>query len=266
MAAHSNLALLYESKGKIQEAANHWAARIQLATSSADPWVVRARKKLSQYNLPVPEVPELRIRKRMKAAELGYEAGARYMRARKWSQAAKEFERVLMLDPSHRKASAKLEEVYRKLQKRQRFRTKAISSAVDTASRRPVLVPRRVPPGKGPLIRLGEAPVPREQIVMRPPPVAAVPRGRVGVSRAESISAQQLAQQMVQEKAKTRGLTVQELYERGVTSVRQGRYQDAVTSFQQVLALDPNHRDAREGLKRAQAAFSKSTLAEVEKP
>ena len=83
-----------------------------------------------------------------------------------------------------------------------------------------------------------------------PPPPVPVP-GR-------PLEAKTLAETLAREKAKTWDLSASELYQRGVTAMRQGRYEDAAAHFQQVLALQPDHAQARQGLERAKAALEKS--------
>ena len=55
-AAHSNLASLYEETGRTKEAAEHWSARIRLGPPD-DPWVIKAREKVTHYQLPITETP-----------------------------------------------------------------------------------------------------------------------------------------------------------------------------------------------------------------
>ena len=66
------------------------------------------------------------------------------------------------------------------------------------------------------------------------------------------------ANDIAKDKTKARLQTIRELYQRGVAAMRQGKYDEAVTDFEQVLTLDPNHPEAKQGLKRAQVALSKS--------
>ena len=64
---------------------------------------------------------------------------------------------------------------------------------------------------------------------------------------------------MTQDKGGARGQAIRELYQRGITAMRQGRYDEAVADFDQVLALDPNQPEARAALNRAKIALAKST-------
>ncbi|MCM8811979.1 MAG: tetratricopeptide repeat protein [Candidatus Omnitrophica bacterium] len=109
-AAHSNLALLYEKQGKVKEAGEHWGNRVKLG-SAGDPWTEQAREKLLQYNMPVPLTPEQMKVKRADEIKRALKDGQLHMRAKRWDRAAKEFQRVLELDPKNSKAAAHLKEV-----------------------------------------------------------------------------------------------------------------------------------------------------------
>ncbi len=87
--------------------------------------------------------------------------------------------------------------------------------------------------------------------VAQPPKKEVVSAAPVGVKS--------VANDIAKDKTKVRLQTIRELYQRGVAAMRQGKYDEAVTNFEQILALDPNHPEAKQGLKRAQVALSKST-------
>ena len=74
-----------------------------------------------------------------------------------------------------------------------------------------------------------------------------------------SADVQALADDLTRDKTKTRLQTVREIYQRGVSAMRQGKYQEAISHFEQVLVLDASHPEAQQGLKRAQAALAKSS-------
>ena len=318
-AAHSNLGLLYERLGRMEEAGEHWTARVKRGPSN-DPWVVSAREKLAKYNLSWEKLPEVaegekpvkklqgleegrldkgenrqereqkrreerqrqkeeeerrreeekrrkeqekrvaletrleekraqqkeretaqplgsEAKRRRKDVAGAYEAGRRYLKARRWDDAEREFDRTLNLDPTHEGAIDGLKEV-----QTGRLRTlsgpppslrkeKAMEMALENAKLKEQVNPHSVPP-----------PAP-------PPPPTPVPFSR---------EAQVLAEQMTRQKAKSRQETIREIYQRGIVAMRQARYEEAVTSFQQILTLEPNQPDALQGLKRAQTALAKS--------
>lgn len=67
-----------------------------------------------------------------------------------------------------------------------------------------------------------------------------------------------VAQEFAREKSKVRGQSSHELYKRAQAAMRDGEYPEASDLFRQILLLDPNHRDARQGLERAQKALIRS--------
>ena len=247
-AAHTNMAIFYEKKGLIQEAANHWGARVQIGPST-DPWARKARGKLIQHKLPVPELPELVSRKRNAQIQIAYQAGLKHQKEKRWPQAAAEFEKVLILDPTHAGAEKHLRQVRAKAQAKDRAREGVIAALRQMWPSR-AAAPR--PPQRRivPTAVMPTAPQQRIVPTVRSRPTA--PSLSVSTGDAKAI-----AQEFAREKAKTQSLSARELYERGVTAMRQGKYEDAVVYFQQLLALDPNHSDARQGLRRAQAALEK---------
>ena len=93
VSAHSNLALFYEERGKIKEASEHWAARVRVGAPN-DPWVMKARQKLLQYNLPVPESAEATVTKRADKARQAIQAEQARREAKRWSEAIRREEAV----------------------------------------------------------------------------------------------------------------------------------------------------------------------------
>lgn len=237
-AAHSNLALLFERTGKVKEAAQHWAARARMGLDD-DAWAQKARRKLLQYGIPIPETEAELQKKREASIRLAYEAGLDQMEAKEWALAAKEFERVLALDPAHPKAAEKLRSVRAKEKEMASRRAQAIELTIPEVKKRAAIPKEPV----------------QAQAVLAPVAPAKIP-AEVTPLLSE---AQVLAQALAKEKAKTRQLSVQEIYQRGVAAMRERNFEEAVTHFEQVLSLDPNHQDAQLALKRAQAALSKAT-------
>ena len=103
-AAHSNLALLYEEQGRTQDAANHWVARIRLGPPD-DPWVMKARERMSVHKVPVEDTPREAAEKSKDKVKLAILQGQIHMDAREWDKAIREFERALELQPGNAKAA-----------------------------------------------------------------------------------------------------------------------------------------------------------------
>ena len=64
-----------------------------------------------------------------------------------------------------------------------------------------------------------------------------------------------IAREYAKERAQVREKTVEELYQRAVTSTREGQFSEALDQFKQILVLDPNNRDAQRGFERVQKAL-----------
>ncbi len=232
-AAHSNLALLYERTGKTQEAAKHWAARAQMGTWE-DPWTVKARSKLQEYNLPAPEPEQVVSKKRKAQAELAYRAGEKYWKEDRLDQAAAEFERALQLDPMHRGAARAIREVKLQIAGRPYGAPKSVWR--EPPKPQPPAAQREVAPAAGP---------PAVEVEIPP-------------------DAQIFSDAFARDKLRTRSGGVKELYQRGVAAMREGRYEDASEHFYQVLTLEPYNTAAKQGLERAQAALANT--AKQQKP
>ncbi len=229
---HSNLALLYERLGKVEQAAPHWGARVRMGPEE-DPWVQKAREKLIQYKLPVPETEASIAKKRGSEANMAYEAGGRHLKAKQWDQAVQEFQRALSLDPTHKKAAAGLREAQARLKGKEAAREKEMGRAqVQMTQERETVAPKAE-----------EVSPPSVPSVVPPP------------------EAEALAGDVAREKSKTRLQTTRELYQRALTAMRDGQFEEAVMRFQQVLTLDPDYKEARQGLKRAQTASAKGAQA-----
>jgi len=286
--AHTNLALLYEKRGDLDKAAQHWAARAAVGPAD-DPWVVRARNKLRSYDIPVPKTPEAMGEEREIQIRLAYEAGLEHMRHHRWFDAEAEFERVLQLDPDHIKAKRRLRKVKtwitadeRRRPTRREMVPLKVEMGEETGPSLEVIEDKS--PGYGPNFSWGDperrqVAVPGDRAVSSsmssmevseaPEPVMQAPAGiskesmmddepaPVVSSSAAASDAEALAALMVEEKSSARGSSVDELYSRGVTAMRERNFQEAITQFQHVLELDPGHRKAQLALKRAQAALEK---------
>jgi len=99
----------------------------------------------------------------------------------------------------------------------------------------------------------------RQRPAQAPAPAAA-PKKLLTPAAPPSIpeESRRLAEKLTKEKQESQHRSVQELIQRGVSSMRQGRYAEAVVHYQQALILDPKSAEADQGLKRAQAALAKS--------
>ncbi|MBI3333384.1 MAG: tetratricopeptide repeat protein [Candidatus Omnitrophica bacterium] len=71
-------------------------------------------------------------------------------------------------------------------------------------------------------------------------------------------SSRELAGRLAREKQQIRLQAVKEICRRGLAAMRQGRYEEAATDYQQALLLAPDHPEAVQGLKRARTALAKS--------
>lgn len=137
-AAHSNLALLYEEQGKTQEAANHWVARIRLGPAD-DPWVLKARERMSVHKVPVEDTPKEAVEKKTDAVKLAILQGQIHMDAHDWDKAIREFERALQLEPGNSKAARYLGAARLKAKEEERKVAREIE-----ASKRNVLKEREI--------------------------------------------------------------------------------------------------------------------------
>ncbi len=230
LGAHSNLALLYERKGIIPEAARHWAARVQGGTAD-DPWTAKARQKLIQYKLPVPESPETLAKKQKEAQALQKEE-ARKEELKK--RRTRETQRVSQAAPKPAEPAGG--EKATKEAKKLKAKEEAILRAIQKAAQ------MKVPPAAG-----APALKPEEKILA-------------------PADARRVAEKFVLERESTWSQSAEELYQRAVTAMRQGRYEEAVTLFQQVLVLRPDHTEAVQGLKRAQTALDSKAKTAPKKP
>lgn len=230
--AHSNLALLYEKQGKVKEAAGHWAARIRThGGSSNDPWILKAKEKLTQYKFPIPEPLIEEVRRVLWA-------GRAHLEAKRWNEAVTELERIRALDPENREVSQLLKKAQTEAARAERSRQKEIEAARSRALK------------KGKPVELSHAPVvvsPLKEVSPAPAPEPWIPA-----------TAFRLADEYAREKGKTRRKTTQELYDRGLVALRAGRYDEAEESFRQILTLDPDNLNAVQALVRTEKAKEKA--------
>lgn len=275
--AHSNLALLYEQQGRVKEAAEHWMARVQMGEPH-DPWVIKAREKLMQYKVPIPESPQVLAKKRKLEAATFYETGRQAMREKKWQEAIDHFERALALDPAHERTQSSLEAAQSQMKKTEGARSKALSAAQEQALKKAEgrSHPSLPPPAPAPSRPMVSSVVkPAQAQVAKPPGVSRVVEPAESHAKLVVVKpivqpekekqavpapkeAQELAKSLAGEKEEARKETIRELMQQAVQDMRQGHYQEAAAHFDKILLLDPDHREATQGLKRAQAALQKA--------
>jgi hypothetical protein len=95
-----------------------------------------------------------------------------------------------------------------------------------------------------------------------PPPAktAAKPAAKVKVKQEPSTApadAQALAREIVRERSQVRGRASDDLYRSAAAAAREGLYPDAIEIYKQILILEPDNRNAKQGLERAQKALAK---------
>ena len=256
-AAHTNLALLYEETNRVKEAANHWGERVRLGPSG-DSWVVRAREKLTKYNLPIPETAEDLDRKRREQVEKALYSGRAQLGARRWDQATKEFQRALELDPANARARKLLEVARHRASKAEGRQSKELFGAKARVRKQAVALRKKKTGFWGGLFGKKKAPrsseAAREEALQRAEEMMKA-QGEVAPPASE---AEAIAREFAKEKSQVRGRTADDLYRRALTAMREGQYQDAVDQFKQIMILDPNNREAKQGLDRAQKALAKA--------
>lgn len=258
--AHSNLALLYEESGKIKEASEHWAARARLGPAD-DLWVIRARQSLQKYNLPVPEIPQDLTQKRLDDAEKAIRAGQAHMEAKRWPEAVQEFEKAVSLDPKNKPAARLLRVARSKISDTERQHELALSRARVTKeaewARREEAVKRAEAERIEEKARREAA---RPPVIPASKPAAPKPVAPVSVvAPSEPVPADALAvaREYAREKSQTRDKGVKELTQRAVDASREGQYRQAVDLYNQILILEPENREAQQGLERAKKALAK---------
>ncbi|MBI3323492.1 MAG: tetratricopeptide repeat protein [Candidatus Omnitrophica bacterium] len=106
------------------------------------------------------------------------------------------------------------------------------------------------------------APAPAPVKVVSPAPAVrpAPARPEPALSKVEGPSlaeAQRLALEYARQRAETTRDSRDELYQRGITAMREGDYSQAAEHFRQVLALDPRDVEAQQALARAERAWEK---------
>jgi tetratricopeptide (TPR) repeat protein len=286
--AHSNLALLYERTGKVKEATDHWSARVLMGPPDSG-WVLKAKERLIQHQFPIPKLPAEVARGHRMEVSLAYEAGLAHLEMGRQQQAIEEFQRVLALDPTHRRAAQHLRQLRRAEmpgRKREGWKRAGLSGVQGPTARFPIHSPSRgakpetvvkgVREQKGPPVlfpppRFSKGVEPqavvkiaeerRRKSVFLPPSPKDVEKTKVPVSLQGPMAPETVAQAFAVEKVRLRKETIQELLARGETAMRQGLYAKAVTAFQEVLILDPKHPKASQGLQRAKASLAKASMA-----
>jgi len=292
VAAHSNLAFLYERVGRLSEASEHWTARVK-AGPADDRWVIKAREKLRQYQFPIPEpvqeavlseqakglAQQLAQAARMKAEaerqrqkELAKQQAQEAGRRKELEKAAalearrakeirqKELARETSLEARRMKEQAgRLKEQARWLKEQEKVAARQArwaealrqkESAREQATAKPA--PTRPDGPRG----AGESASPAGLDAERLAKEFAREKSKVQKPAAADSQSKALAQKLIQEKERSRHQAISELLQRALSAMRQGRYDEAITHYRQVLVLDPNHVEAGQGLKRAQAALA----------
>jgi Flp pilus assembly protein TadD len=130
--AHSNLALLYEQQGRVKEAAEHWIARIHTGPPD-DPGVIKAKEKLIQYKMSLPETSAVLARKRKSEISNAYDLGREALRENRFQEAIGHFERILALSPAHEKAQSSLGEAKWRMKKEEEEKARAAAKAQEEA-------------------------------------------------------------------------------------------------------------------------------------
>jgi len=281
VSAHSNLALLYEETHRVKEAAVHWGARVQLGLPG-DPWVIKAREKLTQYQLTIPETKAEQAEQSAKEIRVAIETGKADLEAKQYDKAIVEFEQALKSDPANVQAAHFLRWAKTQAQQAQAREWKSSRGRVkketpkkaEIARERPQKEPtqkavqkektretdhqmknleeaRRKAPEAAKQI---EAEKRAEEIQKRAAAKAVVPEQ---ISTPALSQAQVIAREIIKEKSKVSAQTGQELNRRAVAAMREGLYQDAVDTYKQMLMLDPGNRSAEQGLERAQKALAR---------
>ncbi len=249
-AAHSNLALLYEETNRVKEAANHWGARVQMGSSS-DPWVIKAREKLTKYNLPIPESQEALTMKRKDEVQKAVLAGRVHLEAGRWDKAAEQFQQALKLDPGNVNARKLLQVTEVRAQKEEARLAKGFKPA--KARGKKVQAARRKKEMKK---AAKTAETAREEALREAE--ERLQAQQEGQAHAVSAQAESVAEAYAKEKSQVRQRSAGELYNRALTAMREGHYQDAKDQFKQILTLDPNNREARQGLERSEKALARA--------
>ena len=146
-AAHSNLALLYEGTQRLKEAATHWGARVRLGPPG-DPWVVKAREKLTQYQFSIPETAEQRAQDRSKEIRFTLESGRAHLEAKRYDKAIEEFERVLRVAPANPDAKRLLRSAKMKAQRDQGRQARELETSQARVKKKMGLLEREHPQEK----------------------------------------------------------------------------------------------------------------------
>ncbi|MBI1952981.1 MAG: tetratricopeptide repeat protein [Candidatus Omnitrophica bacterium] len=199
------------------------------------------------------------------------EQGTAAMKARRYEEAASNMKGILLLEPDHRKAAQWLREAQEELARQaksepskppverevspvvaepreDRLRAEEARAEVQEARRQAEQVRAQVEEARR---ELGEMRRQMEETrrLQAVPPIAAAP----AEAGAPAPSAEEVRQAALEKQRRVR-----DLYEQGVDQMRRGLFEEAQVSFQEILSLNPNHEEARQGLQRAQKVLTKA--------
>lgn len=269
-AAHSNLALLYEESDRVKEAAVHWVARLRFGPLG-DPWVIAAREKLAKYNLPVPETEtdkkkaeKARRKEAARQAELERELDqAKHLkeariRAVKETVGGKQAARQLR---GFEEARRKEAEAKGRAQKAEAQRQMEAAKRIEAESRAEKIKEKAATDRK--LQEFEKARRQAEEAKRRAADAVIKPAAKAKVKPEPSrapVDAQALAREIARERSQVRGRALDDLYRRATVAMREDLYQDAIEIYKQVLILEPDNRNAKQGLERAQKALAKQLI------
>jgi len=139
LAAYSNLALFYEKKGNLEKAAKYWRLRFKLGRRG-ELWREKAKQHLKILSTRFPELKKelledemielskkISYQKQQKAEQAKelYKMGLSFFNQGKYSQAKREFQKIIRMSPS-REILEKAKEMYKKSVKeeiKERFKT-----------------------------------------------------------------------------------------------------------------------------------------------
>ncbi|MBI3616552.1 MAG: tetratricopeptide repeat protein [Candidatus Omnitrophica bacterium] len=253
--AHSNLALLYERMGRVGDAAEHWTARVR-SGPPGDPWVTKAREKLREYQFPVPESPKQAAQRETQPSSSEAKTLAKQLMQEKGkAQALAAKEQVKAA------AKQKAEETERKKQQEQEAKAAALEAHWAEQTRQKEEARQKVEEARQQKKEGSKWKAPASKGHSEAEQFAReLAQEKSLVQKPVQIDSESkaMAEKLTREKEKNQHQTIQELLQRAVTAMRQGRYEEAITNYRQVLILNPNHVEANQGLKRAQTALVKS--------
>jgi len=258
-AAQSNLGLLYERLGRLQEAGKHWAARVKLGPLD-DPWVIAAREKLIAYKLDFSESPKEKQRQKVLDIRDAFKSAKLHMKAKQWSEAQADYNRILELDPGNEKATRGVEQAQKQWEK-DSLRGPAASS--DDADQRSL---KSQEEGRWRQQQRRQEEERRKKEVQRRKDEEERAKKELQRLEGERRKEEKRAAEIeLGWRAKKQKMQADRAYEAGKVYLHAKRWQDAEREFDQVLVLDPTHEGAMAGLKEVQAARRGSfSLVDVE--